>query len=160
MKPQLIDSHTHVQFPAYKDDREAVIARALEKGIWMVNIGTHFASSQTAIAVSEKYAEGVYASVGFHPGHIDSDFHDENEEEEKNSEIFDPQDFREIAKHPKVVGIGECGLDFAFVVREQREHWSGFRLTQFRMVPKYKIHRPVDQSFDGHAIGTQTQRIR
>jgi TatD DNase family protein len=112
MQPRLIDSHTHVQFPIYKDDREDVINRAFEKGIWMVNIGTHLASSQSAIELADKYDEGMYASVGFHPGHIGSDFHDTNEEEVKNSESFDFQTFLEIAKNAKVVGIGECGLDF------------------------------------------------
>ena len=110
--PRLIDTHTHVQFPAYNDDRESVISRALGAGIWMINIGTHVASSKTAIELAEKYPEGVYASVGFHPGHIGSDFHDAWENERVHHKTFDADALRRLASHPKVVGIGECGLDF------------------------------------------------
>jgi len=146
--PRFIDTHTHVQFPAYRDDREAVIQRALDAGIWMVNIGTHAASSEAAISLAEKYPEGVSASVGFHPGHVGSEFHpvttsevpvagsrevadtmtqphhrvhdmisgngvhDAWENERVYHETFNAEALRKLAAHPKVVGIGECGLDY------------------------------------------------
>lgn len=110
--PQFIDSHTHVQFPAYNDDRGVVISRALEEGIWMVNVGTHAASSQAAIELADRYSEGVYASAGFHPEHIGNRFHDAWENKEEYREVFNLAAFRTLASHPKVVGIGECGLDY------------------------------------------------
>lgn len=110
--PRLIDSHTHVQFPVYDADRAEVISRALESGIWMVNIGTHRASSEAAIKLAEQYPEGVYASAGFHPEHIGNRFHDAWENKEEYREVFDPEAFQKLVSHPKAVGIGECGLDY------------------------------------------------
>ncbi|MBI3627751.1 MAG: TatD family hydrolase [Candidatus Sungbacteria bacterium] len=110
--PKLIDSHTHVQFPVFKDDREAVIQRSLEAGIWMINIGTQASTSREAILLAEKYAEGVYASVGFHPTHAVKSYHDEWEKEQASAEVFDAATFLELGSHAKVVSIGECGLDY------------------------------------------------
>src|SRR3989344_3854202 len=119
--PNIIDSHAHVQFPAYDEDREAVISRALDGGIWMINIGTQESTSRDAIELAEKYPEGVYAAVGFHPGHVGLSHHDAWEKAAPSEEVFDIGALRALAEHTKVVGIGECGLDYAFVVREQRE---------------------------------------
>ncbi|MBI2097113.1 MAG: TatD family hydrolase [Candidatus Sungbacteria bacterium] len=110
--PRLIDTHAHVQFPVFAEDRAEVISRALDVGIWMVNIGTQESSSRDAIKLSEKYSAGVYASVGFHPGHVAPQFHDAWEKESVAEEVFDIAKLRELAQHPKVVGIGECGLDY------------------------------------------------
>lgn len=110
--PKLIDSHAHIQFPAYSEDREAVISRALDAGIWMVNIGTQESTSRDAIQLAERYPEGVYAAIGFHPGHIEPSHHDEWEKEKLTEEVFDVEQLRKLAHHPKVVGIGECGLDY------------------------------------------------
>ncbi len=110
--PNIIDSHAHVQFPAYDEDREAVIGRALDAGIWVVNIGTQESTSRDAIELTEKYPEGVYATVGFHPGHIGASHHDEWEKISPSEEVFDIAKLRALARHPKVIGIGESGLDY------------------------------------------------
>lgn len=110
--PRLIDTHTHLQFPAYDEDREAVIRRALEAGIWMVNVGTDVASSKAAIELAKHYPEGVYASVGFHPGHLAGEFHDEWEKKEPGKETFDITELSRLAEDPSVIAIGECGLDY------------------------------------------------
>ncbi|MBI4118959.1 MAG: TatD family hydrolase, partial [Parcubacteria group bacterium] len=117
--PRFIDSHTHVQFAAYQNDTEAVIGRALEAGIWLVNVGTQLDTSKEAIALAEKYPQGVYATVGLHPIHTDKSFHDAQELGEDDAgkgftsrgEIFDYGAYKELAAHSKVVAIGECGLD-------------------------------------------------
>jgi len=96
MKPELIDIHCHLDFNDFDNDREEVIKRALEKNIWMINIGIDAETSQKAIEIAEKY-EGVFASIGLHPGEIKED--------------FDMDYYRKLARHPKVVVIGECGLD-------------------------------------------------
>ena len=110
--PNIIDSHAHVQFPAYSEDRGAVISRALDAGVWMVNIGTEDSTSRAAIELAEKYPEGVYATVGFHPGHVGPNHHDEWEKTAPSEEVFDIEKLRALAEHPKVVGVGECGLDY------------------------------------------------
>ncbi len=115
--PRLIDAHTHIQFAAYKDDRDEVIKRSLDAGIWLVNVGTQKDTSLEAIKLAEKYSEGVYATVGLHPVHTDKSFHDEAElgadqPFTSRGEIFDDETYKKLAEHPKVVGIGECGLDY------------------------------------------------
>ncbi len=117
MNPKLIDAHTHIQFAAYKEDRDEVIKRSLEAGIWLVNVGTQKDTSAEAVALAEKYSEGVYATVGLHPIHTDKSFHDAQELGAGQSftsrgEVFDYDVYKKLAQHPKVVAIGECGLDY------------------------------------------------
>lgn len=94
----LIDSHTHIQFPEFDADRNAVIKRALDAGIWMVNVGTNVESSKKAVELAHQYKEGVYATVGIHP-------HNASEEINFNA-------LERLAEDEKVVGIGETGLDY------------------------------------------------
>src|SRR3989344_1330806 len=110
----LIDSHIHMQFAAYDQDREAVIARALEAGIGMVNVGTQFSTSRAAVALAARYVGNpVWATAGFHPSHCSaSGFHDAKELREPQEETFEYEKFLELARNPKVVAVGECGLDY------------------------------------------------
>lgn len=112
MKLRLFDAHTHAHFPAYDADRDAVIARALSLGIGMVNVGTDKKMSEAAIALAEKYPEGVYATVGLHPIHTGASFHDEDEGETSPETEFDYEFYLSLARHKKVVAIGECGFDY------------------------------------------------
>ncbi len=139
---QYIDIHAHVNFAAYDEDREAVIERALEAGAWMINVGTQKDTSKSAVELAEKYEKGVYAIVGIHPIHTDKSFHDEKElgssgkelapseveEFTSRGEVLDENYYRELLKHPKVLGIGECGLDYFRCTPEtekkQRESFS------------------------------------
>jgi len=118
MKPEYIDIHAHVNFSAFEVDRDEVIKRALDVGVWMCNVGTQKDTSRKAIELAEKYEQGVYAIVGLHPVHTDKSFHDEKElgeggkEFTSRGEAFDLAIYRKMAAHPKVVAIGECGLDY------------------------------------------------
>jgi len=118
MTPKYIDIHTHVNFKAFDDDRDAVIERALDSGTWMINVGTQVDTSRSAIELAHKYKEGVYAIIGLHPIHTGASFHDKQELGEEGGEftsrgeILDKNIYREFLKDPKVVGIGECGLDY------------------------------------------------
>jgi TatD DNase family protein len=110
MKFQYIDTHAHVNFPEFDEDRDVVIKNALDEGVYIVNVGTNIESSKKAVSIAEKYDEGVYAIVGIHPHEV--------EELKKNGLIESTLvELKEIAKHPKVIGIGECGLDF-FKIKE------------------------------------------
>jgi TatD DNase family protein len=107
-----------VNFVAYDSDREDVVARALAEKVWMINVGTQQDTSQDAIHLAEKYPEGVYAIIGLHPVHTDKSFHDVKELGEGGKEFtsrgehFDHDFYLKLAAHPKVVAIGECGLDY------------------------------------------------
>lgn len=94
---KLFDSHTHVQLEQFNKDRDEVIKRALDAGIWMVNVGDDKKTSIDAVELTEKYPEEVFASVGQHP---------------TRKEIFDYDFYKKLAKNDKVVAIGECGLDY------------------------------------------------
>ena len=109
---KFLDAHTHLQLPAYDADRDAVISRARAAGVHMVNVGTQAETSRLAVELAEKN-DDMWAVVGFHPGHCNVDwYHDVNEQSSPTQEIFDADVFRALAKHPKVVAIGECGLDY------------------------------------------------
>lgn len=116
--PKYIDIHAHVNFKVFEEDHEAVIRRALDNDTWFFNVGTQIDTSRAAIKMAHRYDEGVYAVIGLHPIHTESSFHDEEElgpeTQEFNSrgEIFDKNIYRELLKDPKVVAIGECGLDY------------------------------------------------
>ncbi len=104
--PSLIDIHCHLDFPDFNKDREEVIKRALDEGVFMLTVGTNKESSKKAVEIAEKY-DGVFATVGVHP-------HDAN----KNVNL---DFFRELLKHPKVVAVGECGLDSVRSRTSQKE---------------------------------------
>jgi TatD DNase family protein len=94
------DTHAHLDYPDYANDLPEVIARAQAAGIAkMISIGTSLSSSERAIRLAEKFAS-IYAAVGWHPT-----------EAMKAPSDLRPA-LREFAKHPKVVAIGEIGLDY------------------------------------------------
>lgn len=117
-EPKYIDIHSHVNFTAFDADRDAVIKRALENDTWVINVGTQVDTSRKAVEMANQYKEGVYAIIGLHPIHTGASFHDAKElglggkEFTSRGEAFDKESYRELLKDPKVVAIGECGLDY------------------------------------------------
>ena len=96
----LIETHAHLDYPDFANDVEDVLRRAAEAGVTrIVTIGTSIESSRQAINLAEKYP-AVYAVIGVHPAYV----------EEAEEDVFTP--LRELAKHPRVVAIGETGLDY------------------------------------------------
>ncbi|MCC7004909.1 TatD family hydrolase [Candidatus Nomurabacteria bacterium] len=98
MTPEYIDIHSHLTFPDYNSDKSAVIERLNQDNIWTITIGTDFGDSKKCVEEAEKY-EGVFACIGQHPA-------------DKPNKKFDYDEFKKLSLHPKVVAIGECGLDF------------------------------------------------
>jgi len=96
----LIDTHAHIQMTEFDTDREEALARATAAGIeLMVTVGYHLEASQRAVEAAGRYPQ-VFASVGIHP-------HDAKHYGDATEEVL-----RDLAKSPKVVAIGEAGLDF------------------------------------------------
>ncbi len=96
----LIDTHCHLDFPAFAADRPQVIQRALEAQVnYFINVGATLESSAAAVKLAAEYPQ-VYASVGLHP----HDAHTFNQQAEA--------DLRQLASVEKVVAIGETGLDY------------------------------------------------
>ncbi|MBU0545971.1 TatD family hydrolase [Patescibacteria group bacterium] len=107
----MIDSHCHIQFNAYKDDADEVIKRCREKNVTMNCVGSQRDTSVRAVEYAEKY-DSIFATVGLHPVHISSTEVDEEEIRfQSREEGFDYEFYKKLASHPKVIGIGECGLE-------------------------------------------------
>ena len=96
MDIKYIDAHCHLQFEQYDEDREEIIEQMCAEGIAGIVVGTDLELSKKAVALAEQH-EHLFATVGLHPNH---------------EEAFDACAFAELVKHPKVVGVGECGLDY------------------------------------------------
>jgi len=119
-RPQYIDIHAHTNFVIFDADRDGVVRRALDSETWIINVGTKQDTSRRAVEMTQKYPEGVYAIIGLHPVHVNPSEHDseesgaEGEIVEVKGEDFDADFYRTLAKDggKKVVGIGECGLDY------------------------------------------------
>lgn len=110
-----IDIHSHLNLSAFDEDREEVLARTRDAGVLHINIGTKETTSKKAVEIAEAH-EGVYAIVGLHPIQTTPEHHDEEEIGGKafasKGEVFNKDLYRELCRSPKVVGIGECGLDY------------------------------------------------
>lgn len=103
--PRYFDIHTHLNAPQYDTDLDKVIDRLRETDTHTVVIGTDLANSRRAVELASQYPE-MYAAIGIHP--VDDP-----------SAEFDAPAFEELVKHPRVVAIGECGMDFFSAKKEE-----------------------------------------
>jgi TatD DNase family protein len=96
----LIETHAHLDYPDFATDFDDVLRRANEAGVTrIITIGTSIESSRRAVELAEKYPS-IYAVIGVHPIHVD----------QAGEDVITP--LRELAKSPRVVAIGETGLDY------------------------------------------------
>jgi TatD DNase family protein len=111
----LVDSHCHLDFPEFAEDFEQIMSRAAEANVGlMLTICTHLSRFPRVLAVAERF-DNVYCSVGIHP-------HEAGEETEVTAEQL-----IELAKHPKVVGFGETGLDYFYEHSPREAQKKSFR---------------------------------
>ena len=130
----IIDTHSHLNFKAYDNDREEVIKRTREGGVVCIDVGTKYETSKNAIELAEKN-DGIFAAIGMHPIHIKTDLlklrMDENEGAfAPLGEEFDKERYKELARSSKVVAIGEIGLDYYYRPK------SKTKLEQFKETQK------------------------
>ncbi len=124
----LIDTHCHINFDSYDEDREAVIARAAEAGVQQIINPAIDVTTSRAIVELVKHYDGLYAAVGIHP----------NDTADFNDSMID--EIAELAKQPKVVAIGEIGLDY---------HWDNspkeqqFRAFEAQLALAARLELPV-----------------
>ncbi|HSX75652.1 MAG TPA: TatD family hydrolase [Shinella sp.] len=98
----LIDTHCHLDFPDFEAERDTIVARAHAAGVkQMITISTRVKKFPTILAIAEKYPS-VFCSVGTHP---------HNADEELDIPV---SELVELSKHPRVVAIGEAGLDYFY----------------------------------------------
>lgn len=111
----LIDTHCHLDFPDFEAERDAIVARAHEAGVeQMITISTRVKRFETILAIAESYPN-VFCSVGTHP-------HNADEELDITTE-----DLVRLSGHPKVVAIGEAGLDYFYDNAPREAQIEGLR---------------------------------
>jgi TatD DNase family protein len=100
LNPELIETHAHLDYPDFAPDFDDVLRRANEAGVTrIITIGTSIESSRRAIELAEKYPK-IFAVIGVHPTYAG----------EAPDDVMTP--LRELAKSPRVVALGETGLDY------------------------------------------------
>ncbi len=102
--PKYFDIHSHLNTRDFEQDLDQVIERLRESETHTIVVGTDYESSKRAVELADQYPE-IYACIGVHP--VDK------------VESFEADKFEELVKHPKVVAIGECGLDFYHAKKEE-----------------------------------------
>jgi TatD DNase family protein len=103
-----IDTHAHLDFPEFKNEVHQVLGRAIDVGVRrIINAGVDFDSSKKSVDLARKYPE-VYAAIGIHP-HSANDL-----------DIETKQRLFALASHPKVVAVGEIGLDYYYLKRSSQ----------------------------------------
>lgn len=111
---KIIDSHVHLNDPAFDEDREEVLKRIEDEMDFVVNIGYDLKSSKISLEYAKKYPF-IYATVGLHPA-----------EEEEYTEALE-QELEAMAKEEKVLAIGEIGLDYHWMTKGKEEQKDIFR---------------------------------
>ena len=96
----LIDTHAHLNFSVFEGEAEKIIRGCLADEVWMINVGSQLSASKRAVRMAEQYEKGVYAAVGLHPIYA------------KDDKNFNTSKYRSFCRSPKVVAVGEIGLDY------------------------------------------------
>ncbi len=111
----LIDTHCHLDFPDFEAERDAIVARAREAGVeQMITISTRVKRFETILAIAEAYPN-VFCSVGTHPHNADEELD------------ITTDDLVRLSAHPKVVAIGEAGLDYFYDNAPREAQAEGLR---------------------------------
>jgi len=126
-----IDSHAHLNFPQFDNDLDETIRRAKEASVLnIINVGSDIESSKKAIGLAKKY-ENLYATVGIHPT---------DKKIFANDELY--QKLKDLAQEPKVVAVGECGLDYFRMDssdENERERQKGLFEMQIRLAQELNL---------------------
>jgi len=111
----LVDSHCHLDFPDFSGDLDAIVDRAATAGIGrMVTISTRVRRLGELLSIAERFPN-VFCSVGTHPHHADEE------------DGISPHELVELTQHPKVVALGEAGLDYFYANGSPQAQARGFR---------------------------------
>jgi TatD DNase family protein len=114
-KLNIIDTHAHLEGGEFAEDFDAMMTRAVEAGVSrIITAGTNVESSEKAVALAQKYPQ-IFAAVGIHPQEI------------AGAQKTDIRRIAELAKNPKVVAIGEMGLDFHRSIVHREEQIQGLK---------------------------------
>ncbi len=116
----IIDTHAHLNFDVFDKDREKIIEKCHKNKVLVINVGIDFETSKKAIEITEKH-KGMFASVGLHPLNLDTGLMKIKDKKERLEKVFDYQKYEKLAKSPKVIAIGEIGLDYYLKPKTKRK---------------------------------------
>ncbi|MCM8767503.1 MAG: TatD family hydrolase [Candidatus Omnitrophica bacterium] len=126
------DTHCHLDFEQFDNDREEVIKMAKKQGVeYIINVGINLESCRKVIEISEKY-DFIFASIGIHPLDV------------SKYKLDDLKKIEEFTKNKKVVAIGETGLDF-YYSKENKEKQKDFFINQIEIAKKYNLPLVIHQ---------------
>jgi TatD DNase family protein len=148
----LIDTHAHINLHAFKNDADEVLQRSFAVDVSVINVGTEYSTSKQAVTMLEQCPERVYAAIGLHPSHTyDNPYLDENESAfVTKREEFNYESYKQLALHPKVVGIGECGLDYYRLPDDTSTHESIKVLQKDAFLQQIKLAQELDKTLIIH----------
>src|SRR3954469_17680196 len=111
----LVDSHCHLDFPDFAADLDGILARAAAAGVGrIVTISTRVRRLDSLLAITERFPN-VYCSIGTHPHHADEE------------DGISAEELIRLTRHPKVVALGEAGLDYFYEHGSRQAQERGFR---------------------------------
>jgi len=111
----LIDTHCHLNFSIFTENRDKIINECRKEGLQLIIVGTNLETSRKAVEISQQYPDGIYSTVGLHPQELDTGLvkiKSDPWEGRHLEESFDYEEYKKLAQFPKVVAIGEIGLDY------------------------------------------------
>ncbi len=120
-----IDTHCHPQFEEYDSDRRGVILRAAEAGVGMICVGTDLNSSQMGVDLAREYGH-VWAAVGVHPN-------------DAAQHTYDDAAYESMLSDPRVVAVGEIGLDYHRTAPELRMRQEELFIWQYRLSQRHDL---------------------
>lgn len=125
MTPKYVDAHCHPNLPGLKENQDEVIQRMAEEGVVGIVVGTTLQTSHEAVKLAEQH-EHLYATVGLHPNYT-------------QKESFDANAFSELLTHKKVVGVGECGVDYfrQSTTKQGEESGDGWKEKQWEVFKQH-----------------------
>ncbi|MFC1703152.1 TatD family hydrolase, partial [Patescibacteria group bacterium] len=131
--PRIIDTHAHLDSSIYDQDLWNVMERATQEDVWMVTVGNDYESSVRAVEIANEF-EHVYAAIGLHPTHVRSDV-------SADDRLMDLDKYYALAQDPKVVAIGETGLDFSDIPIYTRRHPDAHKFDRIKDAQKKVLGR-------------------
>lgn len=131
--PRIIDTHAHLDSSIYEQDLWNVMERAAQEDVWVVTVGNDYGSSVQAVDIANRY-ENVYAAIGLHPLHVRTDA-------DADDRLMDLDKYSALAQDPKVVAIGETGLDFGDIPADTRHHPDANRFERIKDSQKKVLGR-------------------
>ena len=127
MQNFIFDSHAHYDDEAFEEDRHQVIQSLQQKGVCnVINVGANLERSKDSIALAAQYPF-IYAAVGIHPGDV------------KDAPADYQEQLEQLIKQPKVVAVGEIGLDYHYEDNAPRDVQIAFFETQLQLANQYQL---------------------